>query len=116
MNTANAIKAGAIGAASLNLVHESARHLLPNAPHVDLLAMKALGVYLLEPLGIEMNPKTLRRITLAGDLISNALYYAAAIGASKKVDSTAVWKRAWFWGLTAGATVVVMPSLMKRLG
>ena len=116
MNRLKALKAGMTGAAALNLVHETGRHWIPNAPHVDLLAMRALGLYFLMSLGLHPNLKNLRRWTMAGDLISNSLYYALMLVASKHQNSRSIWKRAWLYGAGAGALVVVLPSLMKKLG
>jgi hypothetical protein len=82
MENLDALKAGAAGAISLNIIHETARKLLPNAPHVDQIGMRA--------------------VTLAGDLLSNSLYYALVVGSGKKQDVRSVWRKAAFFGLAAG--------------
>ena len=44
MNLMKALTAGIVGAGTLNLIHESARKKIPNAPHVDLVAMRGVGL------------------------------------------------------------------------
>jgi hypothetical protein len=108
-----ALGAGIVGAVSLNLIHESGRHLIRNAPHVDQIAMRAIGQYILIPFRLEVSLKNLRRIALAGDLISNSLYYALVVGASRRQEPKAVWQRSLFWGVAAGAGAVLLPPRMK---
>jgi hypothetical protein len=115
METAKALKSGIIGAISLNLIHETARKLIPNAPHVDEIGMRALQRFVLTPLDFHPSRRHLRQMTLAGDLLSNSLYYALISGVSERQNSKAVWRRAWVLGLAAGLGAVVLPPLM-RLG
>lgn len=113
MMTIPSLVAGVAGAGALNLIHESARKTIPNAPHVDLLAMRGVGLFFLRPLGAQVPLGKLRRWVLAGDLISNSLYYAAVVGASRNQNPASVWKRSLAWGLFAGGTVVALPSLLR---
>lgn len=103
MALAASLASGAIGAGVLNATHETARKLLPTAPHVDLIGMRALGKPL-QKLGHAPNSmRSLRRWTLAGDLLSNALYYGATVRG---------WKSAWISGLAAGLGAVVIPPVL----
>lgn len=111
MKKVNALKAGLAGALSLNVIHEYARHTIPNAPHVDQLAMRAVGLFVLKPLHREIPLKTLRRITMMGDIASNTLYYAFVVGAGSKTQN--LWKRALLFGLGAGVATVVLPPLTR---
>lgn len=115
MTEFSTLTSGFIGAAALNLTHETGRKLIANAPHVDLLAMRALGIYVLKPLNQEISLPRLRRITMIGDLISNSLYYAITLKASKNQEARSVWKRAWTSGLIAGSIVAFAPPF-TRLG
>jgi hypothetical protein len=62
---------GAIGAASLTLVHELLRRVFPNAPRVDALGMQALAK-------MGAGPDKLYGKALLGDLMSNAMFYSLA--------------------------------------
>lgn len=101
---------GIVGAASLNIIHESARKLMPDAPHVHSVAMRAMQKFVLDPLDVTLSKQELYLLTLAGDLVSNSLYYAAVVGASpEKSSQGSVWARAAGFGLAAGALTVVLP-------
>lgn len=93
---------GAVGALSLNALHETASHSIPNAPRVDVIGMRALSKPL-HWLGYSPSPARLRRMTFAGDLISNTLYYAF-VGKSVR--------RAAVLGVLAGVGAVVLPPKM----
>lgn len=74
---------GLAGAVALNILHETARHLYHDSPRVELIGEEAV-TKISEAAGMEP-PKgdSLYATTLAGDVLSNALYYSA-IGAAKK--------------------------------
>jgi hypothetical protein len=65
------IAGGALGAASLTLIHELLRHFLKDAPRVD-----ALGMQTLSKLGV--GPDKLYSKAMAADLVSNAMFYSLA--------------------------------------
>ena len=76
MNTLPAMASGAVGAIALNLIHESARQIVPQAPQVQKVAMRAIARSMR---GFGKRPpgkKMLYRWATAGDLVSNALYYS----------------------------------------
>ena len=74
---------GLAGAIALNILHETAKRYLHDAPRVDLVGEEAL-TKLAETADIEP-PKgdNLYLATLVGDVLSNAVYYSF-IGAGKK--------------------------------
>lgn len=103
------IAGGIAGAVALNILHESARRLVPHAPRIDLVGeealAKAVGMTGAEP------PKgqKLFAATLGADLISNAMYFSA-IGLGNKKD---IFLRGTGYGLAAGIGAI---TLAKPLG
>src|SRR3954449_4681977 len=73
---AASLLSGAIGAASLNVMHETLRKTMPHAPRVDIVGMRSVAK-LARAAGTEP-PEHLRSTALAGDVVSNALYYGLA--------------------------------------
>ena len=101
--------AGAAGSLTTNLLHEVTRRLTPQAPRIDALGMQAVAKSARD---LDLQPPTgtgLYRLTLAGDLISNAAYFALAAIAPRRLGG---WT-ATVLGLTAGIGAVVLPP---RLG
>lgn len=102
-----ALLTGATGAATVTLAHEVVRQLVPNAPRMDKLGMKALSSTL-RAAGISPpRGEKLRGYTLIADLASNAMYYAPVAMAGK---------RPWLRGLALGAVaglgaVLLTPAL-----
>jgi len=101
--------AGLAGAVALNIIHESLKKKGRDMPRVDLLGEEALN----DILGVFGNTitdqDTLYKATLAGDILSNAIYYSA-IGVGKR---NYIWPRAIVSGLAAGLGAV---KLAKPLG
>ncbi|QPH39017.1 hypothetical protein [Pedobacter endophyticus] len=101
--------AGLAGAVALNIIHESLKKKGADMPRVDLLGEEALN----DILGVFGNTitdqNTLYKATLAGDILSNAIYYSA-IGVGKQ---NYIWPRAIVSGLAAGLGAV---KLAKPLG
>ena len=110
-----ALKAGVVGASALNALHESARRIDPNAPRVDSVAMRAVQRFILGPLNIHLSERNLYVATLAGDLISNSLFYAGIVGAFRKNGAKSVVARSVVFGLGAGLLTAALPPLL-RLG
>ncbi|MES2269004.1 MAG: hypothetical protein V4520_19725 [Bacteroidota bacterium] len=74
---------GLAGAVALNILHETVRHLYHDAPRVELIGEEAVTKI---SNAADIEPPTgdaLYLTTLAGDVLSNAMYYSA-IGAVKK--------------------------------
>ncbi len=104
-----ALGPGLVGATALTLVHESARRVLKHPPRMDVLGMRSLekGVRFLG--GEPAKGRQLHRQTLAGDLLSNGLYFSlVALGRPRRP-----YLRGATLGLLAGLGAVVLPP---RLG
>lgn len=84
MNIAS-IVGGLAGAATLTILNETVRRFDAEAPRLDLLGRNAVAKLVkgnaVAPLRLIKNSK---QIALAGDLISNSLYYAMAESPTKK--------------------------------
>ena len=104
---AAALLSGAAGALALTTVHQLARRRVPYAPRMDVLGMRAIArgahrVGRRPPTG-----RTLYRATLAGDLISNTVYYSAvALGGRHAARTGAAL------GLAAGVGALLLPPVM----
>src|SRR6476469_7715770 len=84
MKAMAALGGGLAGAVTLTLLHETVRMFDPKAPRMDLLGNQAL-TKLIKSIGKQPpEEEKLYGITMAGDLISNALYYSVAGLGSKK--------------------------------
>lgn len=70
----NALVSGATAAVALTTMHECTRKSVDDAPRADLLGMRAIAKAA-HAMGTEP-PEPLRSWTMAGDLVSNALYYS----------------------------------------
>lgn len=106
MRTTNALVSGLAGACALTLLHESARRVLPDAPRVDLLGMRAIARLMREGGQEPPERETLFGLALAGDLLSNALYYSL-VGAGRPEGAPA---RGALLGFAAGALAVALPG------
>lgn len=108
MRTTHALLSGAAGASVLTAVHQTARRLTDEAPRMDVLGMRALS-RLFRAAGQSPPPHSrLYRATLAGDLVSNTLYYSL-VGVG---ESDGAWKRGALLGLGAGLGAVVLPPFL----
>jgi hypothetical protein len=106
MQLPNALLSGLAGAVALTTFNESARRIVPQAPRMDLLGEQAFAK-LLSNLG--ETPPTGDRLyaaSLAGDLISNAVYYSA-VGAGDPKNAV---RNGLMLGLAAGAGAVGLPG------
>jgi hypothetical protein len=106
-----ALGSGLAGAAALNVIHETVRRLRPDdAPRMDTYARRSIAR------GMELAGVTppsrdaLQGMALAGDLVSNALYYAL-VGAGSPEPKQAMLRGAAL-GAAAGIGAVVLPPLM----
>jgi hypothetical protein len=106
MNRLPTFGGGLTGAIVLTLLHQVLKGIDPKAPRMDLLGMNALSK-LLKSFGQNLpDVNKLYAITMAGDIISNALYYSlAGIGGKKKILIKGV-----LLGIAAGVGAVVLPK------
>lgn len=93
--------AGLGGAIALNILHEVVRKNFDDVPHINEVGEEALQKALdSTPLEIS-DPDKLYAATLAGDVISNAMYYATT---ATRHDFTS--------GLAAGISAIMLPEKM----
>lgn len=99
---------GLAGAVALNVLHESVRHLYPDAPRVDKVGGEALNKLRSAVGAEELSGKELYAHTLAGDVVSNALYFSVAGVSSRNPVAAGTVA-----GLAAGVGAV---CLTKKMG
>ncbi|MBO6201388.1 MAG: hypothetical protein J6N74_07195, partial [Chryseobacterium sp.] len=96
------ILAGLGGAIALNLLHEIVRNNFDNVPEVNKVGEEALNKSL-ETVDMKITDKDqLYAATLAGDVISNGIYYAATATSGFNLVS----------GVAAGVGAVMLPEKM----
>jgi hypothetical protein len=108
MNFVKSLIAGFAGAAALNILHETVRKFDPKAPRMDLVGEEAVkksadALHVDAPTG-----KSLYGITLAGDVLTNASYFAAIGMGGRKF----MLLRAIGAGISAGIAAVKAPKPM----
>jgi hypothetical protein len=102
----SSILGGLAGAAALTLLNEGAKKVDSNAPRLDLLGQNALAKFMK---GNDMLSKTASQVfPLAGDLISNSLFY----GMSRGNSSRNTLMRGALLGLSAGVGAVTLPETL----
>lgn len=106
MTILRALGSGVIGALALNLLHETARQFIPDAPRVDVLGKRAIAVAY-QATGHEPPPDDeLYAMAMAGDLASNSLYYSL-IGLSERRNALLCGA---LLGFGAGVGAVALPG------
>lgn len=106
MKILKAILAGFAGATALNVLHETVRRLDSDAPRVDRVGEEAL-TRSMNSLNLEApTGNNLYAATLAGDIISNGIYYSA-IGMA---GSKNIYLKGAVAGLTAGLGAIKLPD------
>lgn len=106
MSLLNALGGGLAGAVALTAIHETARRIFQDAPRMDVLGMRAIAKSL-RAAGAEPPPEDeLFSVTMAGDIVSNALYYSVAgLGDPRHAPA-----RGAALGLAAGVGAVLLPG------
>ncbi len=108
MRLSQALISGVAGAIALNILHETARRVIPHAPRMDVIGMRALARSL-RGLDQEVPPRDeLFSWTLVGDLASNAVYYSL-VGLG---DEDGIWFRGAALGAAAGVGGAFLPPRM----
>lgn len=106
MEISKALVSGLAGAVALTLTHETLRRLVPEAPRMDVLGMRAISKILKKAGSQPPADSELRTWAMVGDVISNSLYYSLA-GTGKDA-----WLRGGLLGAGAGAGAVLLPGPM----
>jgi len=103
-----ALGSGLAGAAALTLVHETARRVIPHAPRVDVIGVRAISRPMRAAGYRPPHYNQLHKVALAGDLVSNSAYYSL-VGVG---DREHVWRRGAILGLAAGLGAALLPPVL----
>ncbi|MFD2719153.1 hypothetical protein ACFST9_10525 [Hymenobacter monticola] len=105
MKLLRSLAAGFAGAVALTAIHETVRRLRPeDAPRMDVLGMRGLRKLLGKANAPQPDDDTLFNLTMAGDVLSNGLYYSL-VGSGKHAV-----RRGLLLGVAAGVGGVVLPG------
>jgi hypothetical protein len=103
---ARALAVGLAGSGTVTLLNELGRRTLRDAPRADVLGKRGVRA-VARRLGKRPGERETYLLALAGEVVSNTLYYAIAAGARRPLLAGALL------GAAAGAGAVVLP---ERLG
>jgi len=99
---------GLAGACTLTLLNESVKKLDRDAPRMDLLGMNAVARLMKGNNILAQTAGKIFPVALAGDLVSNSLYFSMADTGNK--NNTII--RGALLGLAAGLGAVVLPKTL----
>ncbi len=103
-----AFASGLAGSVVLTVLHETARLIVPHAPRMDVIGMRAIARPMRE---MDQEPPPgdqLYSLAMAGDLLGNAAYYSlVAFG-----DRERVGRRGFLLGTAAGAGAALLPPVL----
>jgi hypothetical protein len=102
-----ALGAGLAGTATVTVLNEVGRRVIPGAPRAEVLGKRGIRA-IARRMGKRPDEQTLYRSALAGEVISNTLYYGLAALATRRPLRAGV-----ALGAAAGAGAVYLPP---RLG
>jgi hypothetical protein len=103
-----AIGGGLAGAVALTLVHETARRVIPGAPRVDVIGVRAIRRPMRAAGYQPPHYNTLHNAALAGDLAANSAYYSL-VGAGGREH---VYRNGAILGLLAGLGAALLPPVL----
>lgn len=106
MDISKALVSGLAGAVVLTIAHETLRRFVSEAPRMDVLGMRAISKIMKKAGTQPPEDGKLRSWAMAGDLVSNSMYYSLA-GVGK-----GAWIRGGLLGAGAGAGAVLLPGSM----
>ncbi|PKV62589.1 hypothetical protein [Pontibacter ramchanderi] len=106
MEVSKALVSGLAGAVSLTIAHETLRRLVPEAPRMDVLGMRAISKTMKKAGAQPPESSELRAWAMLGDIVSNSIYYSF-VGSGKEA-----WLRGGLLGAGAGAGAVLLPGPM----
>ena len=106
----NALACGVAGAAALTLAHQATQRTTRDAPRVDIIAERALSAGY-RATGRTPPPRaTLHQQALAGDMVSNSLYYTlVSVGRPSPAQA---YTRGAVLGLAAGLGAAFLPPAL----
>lgn len=108
MGFGKALLSGFIGACTVSLINESVRQFVKDAPRLDVLGKRAVGIPMMESGMQPPRGKDLYWYTLGGDLLLNGLYFSlVGIKGAEKAFQTGTGL-----GMAAGVGAVVLPGKM----
>ncbi len=96
---------GFVGAVTVTVLNETARRLVPHAPRMEVIGERAVSQTMRALNLAPPNGRALYRWTMAGDLLSNTLYYSM-VGSG---TASRTWRRGTLLGVTAGIGAVMLP-------
>ncbi|MFT4033436.1 MAG: hypothetical protein QM669_13520 [Siphonobacter sp.] len=104
MDSFAATASGLVGACTLTILHETARHNVSNAPRIDIFRKRALAKLL--PNGMTHSGENLEKDSFVGTILSNATYYGM-ISVDKPKHGL---RNGAILGLVAGLGAVLLPE------
>lgn len=106
MEVSKALVSGLAGAVALTIAHETLRRLVPEAPRMDVLGMRAISKTMKMAGGQPPEGSALRAWAMVADVVSNSLYYSlAGVGKDTCLNGSLL-------GASAGAGAVLLPGPM----
>ncbi len=108
MKLGRALASGLVGAVALTVVHETARRVVPEAPRMDVLGMRAIAQTMRAAGETPPERDELHTTALAGDIVANAAYYSL-VGVG---NPGSAWLRGAILGAVAGIGGVALPGLV----
>ncbi|WP_241739275.1 hypothetical protein [Pontibacter beigongshangensis] len=103
-NMLRALAGGLAGACFVTVVHETVRRIVPDAPRMDVLGMRAISKTMKKAGAEPPANDELHTWALVGDIVSNSLYYSLA------GTGPSAWWRGAILGASAGIGAVVLPG------
>ncbi len=104
MSLLKAMAGGLAGACIITVIHETTRRLVPEAPRMDVLGMRAIAKGLKNIGQTPPADDELHSWAMAGDIVSNSLYYSLA------GTGSGAWLRGALLGIGAGVGAVMLPG------
>lgn len=104
--TITGLVAGLVGAIALNVLHETLKRRLDNAPRIDQLGKEAIAKSTEKIANYRPSEKNLYAASLASDLVSNSVFYSLI----PSNDSKVLWAKSILYGVGAGLGAVILPK------
>jgi hypothetical protein len=102
------LTSGAIGALALTALNEGARRRVRHAPRMDVIGARALTAVLRRLGRRPPRGRALFRASLAGDLVSNTIYYSLVAAGSRQTRLS----RGILLGAAAGLGAALLPPVL----